>query len=224
MPNDLRTHAIVLRRTNYGESDRILNLLTPEGKYSVLAKGVRKEKSKLAGGIELFSVGDVVIHQGRGNLAILTSAKLIRFYSNIISDMTRLEFASDFLKKVERVSEQTDNPDYFDLVNQALAGLHHSFSPNIVKSWFILNLAQAVGEEINFSTDSDGEDLSIDERYFWDSVESSLRKHPQGTITASEIKLARLILSSKLNMVARVSGADELIGALDSIVRAYEHI
>lgn len=224
MPNDLRTHAIVLRRTNYGESDRILNLLTPEGKYSVLAKGVRKEKSKLAGGIELFSVGDVVIHQGRGNLAILTSAKLIRFYSNIISDMTRLEFASDFLKKVERVSEQTDNPDYFDLVNQALAGLHYSFSPNIVKSWFILNLAQAVGEEINFSTDSDGEDLSIDERYFWDSVESSLRKHPQGTITASEIKLARLILSSKLNMVARVSGADELIGTLDSIVRAYEHI
>ncbi len=44
MPSDLRTRAIVLRRTNYGESDRILNLLTPEGKVAVLAKGVRKEK------------------------------------------------------------------------------------------------------------------------------------------------------------------------------------
>lgn len=54
MPADLRTQAIVLRRTNYGESDRILNLLTPEGKVSVIARGVRKEKSRLAGSIELF--------------------------------------------------------------------------------------------------------------------------------------------------------------------------
>ena len=59
MPSDLRTHAIVLRRTNYGESDRILSLLTPEGKIAVLARGVRKEKSRLAGGIELFSTDDV---------------------------------------------------------------------------------------------------------------------------------------------------------------------
>lgn len=44
MQNDLHTRAIVLRRTNYGETDRILNLLTPEGKKSVLAKGVRREK------------------------------------------------------------------------------------------------------------------------------------------------------------------------------------
>ena len=58
---DLRTKAIVLRRTDYGEADRILQLLTPSGKRSVIARGVRKEKSKLAGGIELFSVRGGVI-------------------------------------------------------------------------------------------------------------------------------------------------------------------
>ena len=46
MQNDIRTKAYVLRRTNYGEADRILNLITPEGKISVIAKGVLKEKSK----------------------------------------------------------------------------------------------------------------------------------------------------------------------------------
>ena len=45
---DLRTKAIVLRRTDYGEADRILNLITPQGKIAVIAKGVRKEKSKLS--------------------------------------------------------------------------------------------------------------------------------------------------------------------------------
>ena len=54
MLKDIRTKSIVLRRTNYGESDRILNLLTENGVISVIAHGVRKEKSKLAGGIELF--------------------------------------------------------------------------------------------------------------------------------------------------------------------------
>ena len=65
-----RMRAIVLRRTNYGEADRILQLLTPEGRRSVMAKGVRREKSKLAGGIELFALTDVVIGQGRGELGI----------------------------------------------------------------------------------------------------------------------------------------------------------
>ena len=224
MPTDLRTHAIVLRRTNYGESDRILNLLTPEGKISVLAKGVRKEKSKLAGSIELFSVGDVVIHQGRGNLAILTSAKLICFYNNILTDITRLELASDFLKKAEKVSEQTDNPDYFELTKQALAGLHQHLNPVVVKSWFLLNLAQAIGEEINLTADVDGMALMPDGRYFWDHAESALHKSPQGQISAPEIKLARLILTSRLSTIARISGANDLIDALTPIVRAYEHI
>ena len=41
---DVRANAYVLRRTNYGEADRILNLITPFGKMSAIAKGVRKEK------------------------------------------------------------------------------------------------------------------------------------------------------------------------------------
>ena len=55
--NQLVTDGIVLSRVNYGEADRIIKLLTPEaGKLSLMARGVRKPKSKLAGGIELFSI------------------------------------------------------------------------------------------------------------------------------------------------------------------------
>lgn len=63
-----RTQAIVLRRTNYGEADRILQLLTPLGKMSVMARGVRREKSRLAGGIELFGVSDIVVTTGKGEI------------------------------------------------------------------------------------------------------------------------------------------------------------
>lgn len=221
MPSDLRTNAIVLRRTNYGESDRILNLLTPEGKMAVLARGVRKEKSRLAGGIELFSVADVVIHKGRTDLGTLTSAKMLRFYGNIISDLTRLELASDFLRKAERAAEQADNPDYFDLADQALSGLHRGLDNELVKTWFLLNLATARGEEINFLSDTDGNELSPDLTYFWDHGESALRADVRGNIGVREIKLARIALRSQLSSLARIDRVNEVIRPLNVVARAF---
>lgn len=221
MANDIRTRAIVLRRTNYGETDRILNLLTPAGKIAVLARGVRREKSRLAGSIELFSVADVVIHQGKSDLGILTSAKMLRFYSNIMQDLSKIELASDFLRRAERAAEQTDSDEYFSLLDQALAGLHQNFNSGLVRTWFLLNLVRASGEEINLINDVSGEPLRAETTYFWDGLEAALRPDRHGSIGASEIKLARVILSNKLEAVSRVNRAVEILPALDMIVRAF---
>lgn len=211
MPKDIRTQAIVLRRTNYGESDRILNLITLLGKFSVLARGVRKEKSRLAGAVELFTVSDVVIHEGRGSLATLTSAKMLQFYGKILTDLPMLELASSFLKRIERVAEQTDNPEFFDILKQALAGLDNDISPELVSVWFDFNLLRATGEEINLLCDAHGEKLSPNQQYVWDSIEQALSPDPQGMIGASEIKLARLILSAKLKIAANVDKIGEIL-------------
>lgn len=39
------TRGIVLREVNYKEADKILTLLTPEGKVTAKARGVRDRKS-----------------------------------------------------------------------------------------------------------------------------------------------------------------------------------
>ena len=47
---------IILSRKNYGEADRILIVLSKNfGKLSLLAKGIRKIKSKKRGHLEIFS-------------------------------------------------------------------------------------------------------------------------------------------------------------------------
>ena len=61
---EIKTSGYVVGRTNYSEADRILRIITPVGKVSAIAKGVRKPKSKLAGGIELLTLSDLVIHRG----------------------------------------------------------------------------------------------------------------------------------------------------------------
>ncbi|MCA9348456.1 DNA repair protein RecO, partial [Candidatus Saccharibacteria bacterium] len=67
MTRFLTTRAIILRRINYGEADRILTMLTSDfGKIRLIAKGVRKQKSRMAGGLELFGVSEINFIKGRG--------------------------------------------------------------------------------------------------------------------------------------------------------------
>lgn len=211
MPADLRTRAIVLRRVNYGESDRILNLLTPEGKVAALARGVRKEKSRLAGSIELFSVSDIVLHQGRGNLATLTSAKMLHFYKNIMIDMARLELASTCLKRLDIAAEQVNIPEHFSLLEQTLAAIDQGMNLDLVLAWFNLNLYRAGGDELNLMVDVNGVELSPEQRYFWDGVEGALRMHESGNLGAPEIKLARFLVTNKLALASRINNLENLV-------------
>lgn len=219
MPRDLRARAIVLRRTNYGESDRILNFLTPEGKLSALARGVRKEKSRLAGGIELFSVADIVIHQGRSNLGTLTSAKMLKFFGGILGDMSRLELAAAFLKQLERAAEQVSTPEHFSLLEQALWGLDRGLNINLVSAWFQLNLLRISGEELNLIYDINGQKLQENERYIWDSSENALKIYSYGDITSQEIKFARFLLNNPLKRAAQISNSSALVPPILEITK-----
>ena len=136
---DLRTQGIVLHRTNYGETDRILNILTPEGKIAVLAKAVRRPGSKLAGGVEMFCLSDITIHRGKGELGILTSAKMLTNYHNILADLTRLELASQAMKAINKATNDVADAEYFELLKQVLAGLNEGTPSSVVKMWFDIN-------------------------------------------------------------------------------------
>ena len=229
--NDLRTQAIVLHRTKYRETDRILNLLTPEGKKSVIARGVRKEKSKLAGGIEMFCVSDVTIHYRHNQvnqqdaLGILTSAKMSEFYAGILADLDRLELASNIIRTINRISDQVDSPEFFSLVRQSFSALGKpgatTISIALVESWFTVNFLKLSGEELNIHLDTHGEPLRPDQKYTWDSIERALAPHAQGRITQNHIKLLRLMSSSPLALVAKVQNVDSLVPELEAIVKPY---
>lgn len=201
---DIRTFGFVLRRTNYGEADRILNIITPEGKISAIAKGVRKEKSKLAGGVEMFSLSEFNLHFGKSEFAVVTSAKMIKYYGNIVKDFSRLELAGMILKKTSLASESSDNEEYYDIVKQCLEGIDAGYSNEVVESWFLINLAKVMGEEINLYRNERGEKLSSEKKYNYDVYERAMIESINGEFGAYEIKFLRLIVSSSLMMVVRV--------------------
>lgn len=220
-----RTRAIVLRRTNFGEADRILQLLTPDGRRSVMARGVRKEKSKLAGGIELFAVSDVVIGEGRGELGVLTSAKLIQFYRHIIEDYDRLQFGYTAVKLVARASETVDEPEWYELLSDVLMGLDVKTLPlALVETWFYIRYAGLLGHDLNLQLDTDGNKLESDARYRYDVGDQGLRKAEKGDITGEHIKLLRLIATKSLQVLIQIGGVQEIIPACLQIAREHAAI
>ena len=218
--SDLKLRAYVLRRTNYGEADRILNLITPRGKISAIAKSVRKEKSRLAGGIEMFSLIEVNIHNGRGELGVVTSSKMLKYYSNIVADLKKMELASLILKKISLVAEMTESEEFFTIVDETLAAIDAGAPLDVVEAWFFLNLVRASGEQINLYRDTSGEKLGEDKRYSWAASEEALLENPQGDIGADEIKIMRLMISAELSVILRVKGVSEMISPILRIARA----
>lgn len=205
-----RYSAIVLKRTNFGEADRILTLLTPDGKKRAIARGVRKEKSKLAGAIEPLVVSDVVLTSGRGELDILTSARIDVHYGNIIKDYERLQFAYEAMRIISKSSEMVDDPVWFSILNHVLVSLDNfSISLPIIETWFYMRFSSLEGHELNLDIDVDGKSISSNQNYIYDQREKGLRQSINGNLTANHIKLLRLISSKQLNIVNMVSGTTE---------------
>lgn len=209
----LRTKAIVLRRTNYGEADRILQLLTPDnGKISAMAKGARREKSRLAGGIELLAVADVTLAPGKGDMWTLTGARMDTFFAHILSDYDRMQFAYEAVKQVSRIADQIDDQAFYELLLVTFESLNESnIDVSIVKSWFWLQLAILQGQGLNLITDINGMKLVEGQNYRFDSTEMAFSFHENGEFTTEHIKLLRLLSAQKPAIVVQVKGVRPLL-------------
>jgi DNA repair protein RecO (recombination protein O) len=109
---------IVLKRTNFGETDRIINLLTRErGHLACLAKGVRKLNSSKRALLEPgnYIKGFFVATKG---WPIMTQAKIISDCKNMQQSLKRYRELSQLLEILEKlfVEEELDHP----LFNQVL--------------------------------------------------------------------------------------------------------
>lgn len=218
---DYRTLGIVLRRTNYGEADRILNIITPKGKISAIAKAARKSKSKLAGGIEMFARVDLNLHQGKSDFAIITSAKMVKSYHNIIKDYSRMELASAAIKRINQISENSDSPKYYDILDQTLNAINSGVDSRLIEAWFRFNTIKASGEQINLYRDTNGEKLQPEQKYFWDYQEKALSSNPKGDISANEIKVMRLIIVSSLATIAKIKNIDDIMPPIFKVAQSF---
>ena len=138
--------AVVLRRHDLGEADRLLTLFTREsGKLRAVAKGARKPSSRKAGHIELFTHSRLLLAKGR-NLDIITQAETIEPFLRMRSDLMRTSYAYYLAELVDRFSEDGDeSPLVFRLFLESLRGLSNHGDPELLTRAFELGILALSG-------------------------------------------------------------------------------
>src|SRR5216684_9309983 len=116
-----RAEAIVLKTIDFGETDRILTLLTRHfGKVSVVAKGIRKPTSRLAGHAEPLTHATYQLARGR-NLDVLTGAESRALYPTLREDLPSIAAGWYVAELVDRfTADRVPSAPLFDLLETAL--------------------------------------------------------------------------------------------------------
>ena len=144
-----KTEAIVLRSMDLGEADRVLTVLTPRlGKLKVVAKGIRRPRSRLGGGLEPFSDVQLVLAIGR-TFDVVTQISIEDPHLGLRDDLQATAEAWYLVELADRFCEgNADSHGPFVLLAQGLAALDApagAIAREAVARWFELHLLDAMG-------------------------------------------------------------------------------
>ncbi len=147
-PRVYKTEAIILRTMDLGEADRVLTVLTPRfGKLRVIAKGVRRPRSRIGGGLQPFSDVQLVLAVGR-TFDVVTSTSLEDPHLGLRNDLHSTAAAWYVVELADRFCEgAADSHEAFRLLAQALSALDagSDIAREVVARWFELALLDAMG-------------------------------------------------------------------------------
>lgn len=141
-----RAEAIVLRTLDLGEADRILVLFTRHfGKVHVVAKGIRRATSRMAGHAEPLTHATYQMARGR-ELDVLTGAEARAIYPALREDLGRIAAGWYCAELTDRFTvERAPSAPLFDLLETALRHLDAGYSATLVCRWFDLHLLDRSG-------------------------------------------------------------------------------
>ncbi len=144
-PKYINTQAIVIKRSNYKEADKLITLFTKDnGKIAARAKGVRNLKSKNRSNLELFNHLKVYLVEGHV-WYIITQTELLDPNSSLKTDLSGTNnafFISEILDKL--IPEEENSDELFDFILKTFKYLDHIDTLNFINA-FCVKLLKMTG-------------------------------------------------------------------------------
>jgi DNA repair protein RecO (recombination protein O) len=223
-----KTEAIVIKRINLGEADRILTIFTPNyGKLRVVAKGVRKVTSRLAGHVELFARSQMLLAKGR-NLDIVTQSETVDAYRSLREDLSRIAHAYYVAELLDKLTpDALENYPAYKLAVEALQFTANDADPDRVLRWFEMQLLGYLGYAPELSKCVEcRNDLTPVVNAFSPAlggvVCASCKRIGIGReLSVNALKMLRLMQRNPYGPVSRVRVGANLHAEMQSIMQAY---
>ncbi|MEA3459269.1 MAG: DNA repair protein RecO [Chloroflexota bacterium] len=224
-----RTEAIVLRRRDFFEADRLLAIYTPKfGKIWAIAKGIRKPTSRKSGHLELFTHSQLLIAKGR-ELDIITQAETIHAFLPLREDLLRTTYAYYIAELLDKfVEEGVEDRSLFDLLLATLGRLGEENDLALTARFFELRLLALVGYRPQlFRCVECGANIGLDGNFFSPAKGGVLcprcGEGETGTegISAGALKVLRFLQTRDYDLCRKVHPSPELHADLEALVQRY---
>ena len=226
-----RTEAIVLRRQDFGEADRLLTLFTPDrGKLRVVAKGIRKPRSRKAGHLELFTRVGLLLASGR-DLDIVAQAQMTEAYRPLREDLVRGAHAHYAVELLDRFTpEHQEAPELYQLLADMLGWL--SAAPperaSLIARYYELHVLALAGFQPELRTCvAGGEKIVAEDQYFsvlqGGALCARCGEHRPGLIpvTVDGLRYLRYFQSQPYPKVAALSLPARVLAEMEHVLQRY---
>jgi DNA repair protein RecO (recombination protein O) len=227
-----RTEAIILKRTDFGEADRLLTLYTPYlGKIRAIAKGVRKPTSRKSGHVELLTHSRLLVARGRG-LDIVTQAETIHSFKPLREDLLRTTYGYYAVELLDRfVGEGVENRPLFDLLVATLSRLGETDDLDLTARFYELRLLAFVGYRPQLFTcvECRGKVEGEASIYFSPSdggvichrCYNSAERRGAKAISLGALKVMRFLQTRDYDICRRLRISPRLHGEIESVMERY---
>lgn len=231
MPRErtFRTEAVVLRRTDFGEADRLVTLYSREhGKLRAVAKGARKPQSRKTGHVELFMHSKFFLAKGR-DLDIITQAEMITSYAALRDDLVRATYASYAVELLDRFTVEEDvNASVYDLLVAALDWFATTDDVLLAARYYELRLLSLTGFQPRFfNCVACGEAIAEQDQFFSAELGGLLcpgcadGDRNARRVTAVTVKVLRYLQTRSWDTVRHLRLKRPLLHELESIMHFY---
>ena len=137
---------IIINTKNYGDTSKILDILTKEyGVIGVIAKGCKSLRSNLRSVTDKLTYATFTIYFKKDKLSILSEASVINNFSNIKKDIEKISYASFLIDLTNQVYKQCEDTNLYDLLTSALIKINDNFNPLIITNIIELKYLEYLG-------------------------------------------------------------------------------
>lgn len=149
----ITVEGIVLNETNYGETSKILNVLTKDyGYISIMSKGCRVLKSKLRGISMKLALASFTINYKENGISLLLEGNTIDSLKYILTDFKKMNYAMYLTDITKSILKDYFNPDIYVILKNALIKINNSFNPLLITNIVEIKYLDFLGVKPNFSS------------------------------------------------------------------------
>lgn len=208
-----KTSGIIISRKDFSEADRIVTVFTRDhGKIKLLAKGIRKVRSRIGGRLEPFILAHLMVATGR-SFDLVIGCEIIESFPKIRRSLQKTSHAYLLAETIDKLTvEHESTPKIFNLFHQCLQYIEKHGANDLLVIYFDFHLAQLIGFMPEIGLCVHCHQLVKSGQNYFSILSGGLicqkcQPTNQSVIAISDyqIKLARILIENEITILPRLT-------------------